>query len=245
MQPLTNDFSGARDQPLRIEAEELAQPVAREAHALRAVEAEQLRRRLLEADAALGAGEVRGEDDVAGLRAGARRFATSDASARVEPRLRRLRLDSAVAVRLGSLLVPRPSRTATTMLPFPIAERHVDRFRQPAANARARRQPIDDDLDVVPHLAIEREVVGERHDAAIDAGPHEALLPQVLEQVAVLALLAANHRREHGELRPGRQRQNAADDLLARLGRDRPAALAGNGRGRRGRTARAGNRRSP
>ena len=72
MQPWANDFSGDGDEPLRIEAEELAQPVAREAHSLRAVEAEQLRRRLLEADAALGAGEVRGEDDVAGLRAGAR-----------------------------------------------------------------------------------------------------------------------------------------------------------------------------
>ena len=43
-----------------------------EAHAVRAVEAEQLRRRFVEADAAVGAGEVRGENDVAGL---ARRFA--------------------------------------------------------------------------------------------------------------------------------------------------------------------------
>ena len=77
----------------------------------------------------------------------------------------------------------------------------------------------------MPHLAVERQVVGERHDAAVDAGPHEALLPQVLEQVAVLALLAADDRGEHGELRPGRQRQDAGDDLLARLGRDRPAAL--------------------
>ena len=72
MQPCSNDFVWLGDEPIGIEAEELAQAVAREAHALRAVEAEQLRRRFLEADAALGAGEVRREDDVAGLRAGAR-----------------------------------------------------------------------------------------------------------------------------------------------------------------------------
>ena len=87
------------------------------------------------------------------------------------------------------------------ILPFPTAERRIDRFGQPAADRRARLEPVDHDFDVVPHLAVEREVVGERHDAAIDARPDEALLPQVLEQVAVLALLAANDRREHGELR--------------------------------------------
>ena len=87
------------------------------------------------------------------------------------------------------------------MFPLPIAERRVDRFRQPAADAWRRLQPIDDDFDVVPHLAIEREIVGERHDPAIDAGPHEALLAQVLEQVFVFALLAADDGRQHGELR--------------------------------------------
>ena len=73
MQPCDERFVGSRHEPLGIEAEELAQAVALEAHALRAVEAEQLRRRLLEAEAAIGAGEVGGEDDVAGLRAGAAR----------------------------------------------------------------------------------------------------------------------------------------------------------------------------
>ena len=69
-QPCANDFVGSRHEPLGIEAEEFAEAVAREAHALRAVEAEELRRRFVEADAAVGAGEVRGEDDVAGLGAG-------------------------------------------------------------------------------------------------------------------------------------------------------------------------------
>ena len=60
------------DESIGIEAEELAEAVAGEAHAARAVEAEELRRWFVEADAAVGAGEVRGEDDVAGLAGGAR-----------------------------------------------------------------------------------------------------------------------------------------------------------------------------
>ena len=50
-------------------------------------------------------------------------------------------------------------------------------------------------------------------------------LQHVLEQVLVLALLAADHRGQDEELRPRRQGEDAGDDLLARLGGDRPAAL--------------------
>ena len=194
---------------------------------LRAVEAEQLRRRLVEAEAALGAGEVRRENDVARLRA-------RGAALRVG-----LGASWDVLVFFAASSESRPGRsdvhgfvrryfarprtaTATMTLPLPIASADIDRFGKSAANRWRRLQPVDHHLDVVPHLPIERQLVGERDDAAIDAGAHEALLPQVFEQVVVLALLTANHGREHGELRPGRERHDAADDLLARLGRDRP-----------------------
>ena len=108
---------------------------------------------------------------------------------------------------------------------FADAERGVDGFGQSAADAGGGFQAIDDDLDVVPHLAIEREVVGERNVFAIDAGAHEALLAQVLEQVLVLAFLAADDGGEDGVLRSRFNRHDAGDDLLARLGRDRLAAL--------------------
>ena len=98
-----------------------------------------------------------------------------------------------------------------------------------ASRGRTRRRPqaIDDDLDVVPHLAVELQIVGELNDLAVDAGPHEALLQQVVEQVLVFALLAADDGRETANLRPCRQLHDAGDDLLARLGRDRPARTCG------------------
>ena len=104
-------------------------------------------------------------------------------------------LDPESSLRLRSSLAPSPSSVRRDdEVSLADAERRVDRFGQPAADARAGGEPVDHHLDVVPHLAVERQVVGERHDAAVDAGADEALLPQVLEQVAVLALLAADRR---------------------------------------------------
>ena len=86
-------------------------------------------------------------------------------------------------------------------------------------------QAIDDDLDVVLDPAIELQVVGQADDLAIDAGADEAALEHVGEEVLVFALLAADHRSEDEEARAFRQGEDAAEDLLARLGGDRPAAV--------------------
>ena len=59
-----------------------------------------------------------------------------------------------------------------------VAEGGIDGLGQSAANARGRFQAIDDDFDVVPHLAIERESVVERHVFAIDADGHVAARPR-------------------------------------------------------------------
>ena len=104
-------------------------------------------------------------------------------------------------------------------------ERSVDGFGESAADRRTGGETVDDDFDVVPHLAIEGEIVTEIDDFAVDAGTDEALLAQLFEEVAVLALLAADHRGEDGELRLRREHEDAADDLLAGLRGDRPAAL--------------------
>ena len=73
--------------------------------------------------------------------------------------------------------------------------------------------------------AVELQVVGQAHDLAIDPGADETALEHVREQVLVLALLAANDRGQDEEPRALRQGQDASQDLLARLGGDRPAAL--------------------
>ena len=193
---------------------------------LRAVEAEELRRWFVEADAAIGAGEVGGEDDVAGLGAGGAAlggFCGSGSAVffcdfEFERRRGRLGL-LGVFVRVVAVV------NADDDVAFADAEGGVDRFGQSAADARGRFEAVDDDLDVVPHLAVEREIVVERHVFAVDAGPHEALLAQVFEQVFVFALLAADDGGEHGELRARFDRHDAGDDLLARLGGDRLAAF--------------------
>ena len=115
-------------------------------------------------------------------------------------------------------------RCATIRLPCPILSASSTASASRAARL-AGHQPIDHHFDVVPHLAVELQVVGQLHDRAVDAGPDEALLEQVDEQVAILALLRPNERRQHDEPRALGQLVDALDDLLARLGRDRPRAL--------------------
>ena len=103
------------DEQVRVERELVAQAVAVEAHALRAVEAEQLRPRRLVADVAVRAGVVRGEQDVS-------RVGSTSAAAFVVVRLGRLRLGS---------------RPTTIRFPRRERERLLDRLRQPRAAASA------------------------------------------------------------------------------------------------------------
>ena len=91
----------------------------------------------------------------------------------------------------------------------------------------AAHEPVDDDLDRVVLVAGEPRPsrVGELDDLAVDAGPGEALLGELVEQALVLALAAAHDRREHLEAGALGQLQHAVDDLLRRLAGDDPPAL--------------------
>ena len=91
-------------------------------------------------------------------------------------------------------------------------------------HALARDEAVDDDLDVVLELLLERGRLGELHDLAVDPGAREALALQLLEQVGVLALAAADDRREHLVPRALRQLEQPVDDLLRRLRGDALAA---------------------
>ena len=59
----------------------------------------------------------------------------------------------------------------------------------------------------MPHLPVQPQIIAQPDDPAIDAGANEALLQQIVEQVAVFALLAADQRRQHEKPRAGGQRQ--------------------------------------
>ncbi len=86
------------------------------------------------------------------------------------------------------------------------------------------RQPVDDHLDRVLLLLVELGRVGELMGLAVDPGPAEALGLQLPEQLDVLTLAAADHRRQH--LEPGALvvGHDPVDDLLRGLALDRGAA---------------------
>jgi hypothetical protein len=104
-------------------------------------------------------------------------------------------------------------------------QRGLHRVGQPLLRARLHGQPVDHDGDVVLLLLLQLRRVGERVHHAVDPDPAVALGLQVGEQVGVLALAAAHHRRQH--LEPGAvlHRQHLVDDLLRGLPADRAAAL--------------------
>ena len=70
-------------------------------------------------------------------------------------------------VRLDSLTYVRRDN----QIPFAHPQRQLDRFRQPRPHAAGRHQPIDDHFDMVPHLPVEPQIVGQLHDAAVDPCP--------------------------------------------------------------------------
>jgi hypothetical protein len=70
----------------------------------------------------------------------------------------------------------------------------------------------------------ELDLLGQLAELAIDAHPHVALAPEVEEQLAVLALAPANHRREEDDAAARGQRHEAVDHLLDGLRGDHAAA---------------------
>ena len=121
------------------------------------------------------------------------------------------------------------------------AERGLHRVGEPPPRGVLHREPVDDDLDVVLLVLLQRRQDGrvvrdlvQPDDRAVDPGPRVPLGLQFLEQLGVLALAAADHRGEH--LEPGAlvKLEHPVHDLLRCLPGDRAAAdravrLAGPG----------------
>ena len=101
----------------------------------------------------------------------------------------------------------------------------LDRVGEPLPEVGAHHEPVDHDRDVVLVLLVEDDVLLEPAQLAVDLDAREAVASQLLEELPVLALAAADHRRQHHELRALRQLHHLIDDLLRRLRLDRPAAV--------------------
>ena len=101
----------------------------------------------------------------------------------------------------------------------------LDRVREPLAQVGPHHEPVDHDRDVVLVLLVEDDVLLEPAQLAVDLHAREAVAAQLLEELAVLALAPAHHRRQHHELGALRQHHHLVDDLLRRLRLDRAAAV--------------------
>ena len=105
----------------------------------------------------------------------------------------------------------------------------LQRVGEPAVDALAHDQAVDDDLDRV--LLVAGQALGalqelvDVDDLAVDPGAHEALPGEVLEQRLVLALAAAHDRRQHLEPSALGEQEHAIDDLLRRLAAEPGAVL--------------------
>ena len=96
------------------------------------------------------------------------------------------------------------------------------------ANLVIYDQAIHNDLDIVKFLFVEfdaGDVFAQLDHLAIHAGAHKAFTGKTLKDIAELALLAADHRREQHHLGLGRQRQNLVHNVARGLGRNGHAGL--------------------
>ena len=100
----------------------------------------------------------------------------------------------------------------------------LDRVGEALLGARLHRQAVDHDRDVVLLLLLQRRRLGQRMDRAVDQHAGVALPLELAEQVDVLALAAADDRREHLEAPARLHVEHLVDDLLGRLLRDDLAA---------------------
>src|SRR5262245_2490567 len=196
--PVVERQGRVRDEEIGVERVARAEPVAVRAHALRTVEAEELRGGGLVTPMTICAGVVGGEEDVFG---------------------RRGRVVALLARRVGRLL------DGDDQGPVGEGEGLFDRLRQSRADARLVLQAVDDDLDVVLDSLVEAQLVGEADEPPVHPGADVAALEHVREEVLEFPLLSANDRGENEEARLRRQGQDAVNYLLAGLGGDRPAAV--------------------
>ena len=100
-------------------------------------------------------------------------------------------------------------------------ERLFQRIREPRRDIGPHHDAVDHDVDVVGEFLVERRRFGDLVEGAVDFDALVALLHELGELLAVLALAAAHHRREQIKPRAFGQRHDAVDHLRHGLALDR------------------------
>ena len=96
-------------------------------------------------------------------------------------------------------------------------QRRLERIGQASFDAVFPDEPVDDDLDGVLVVAVERDVSGQIPHLAVDPGAAEPVPCEVLEELLVLALPPLDHGGEHLEAGALVDLEDPVDDLLRRL----------------------------
>ena len=81
-------------------------------------------------------------------------------------------------------------------------------------------EPVDDRLDGVALVLVERDGLGEIEEGAVDADADEALPPDLVEDPVTFGLAVADERCEHEQASALWQPEDLVDDLLDRLALD-------------------------
>jgi hypothetical protein len=189
------------------------------------------------ADRALGEGHARVGDDQLGVDLHARAEAGAlgaGAERRVEREGPRLELlERQVVVEAGQVLGEHPLAVRVVVGEVDEVERDqaagelergLDRVGEPALGVGLHGQAVDDHLDRVLLLLLERRRLGDRVHHPVDPGAAEALRLELAEQVGVLPLALAHDGREQLEAAAGLELEDAVDDLLRGLAGDVAAA---------------------
>src|SRR5208282_3834398 len=112
---------------------------------------------------------------------------------------------------------------------LPVLERHFQRVGKALFDSAANREPVDYHLDRVALVLVERDLLAQLANRAVDLDPHEAGAPQLAHLLPIFALAIADDRREHVDSRPLGPTHDPIDDLLDALLRDLTAAVVAMG----------------
>ena len=169
--------------------------------------------------------EVHDRADARAFGAGAVR-AVEGEHARRDFRIRNSAIDAGEALaEINLALVLRPVQALDLEQVLPVFERDFERIRQPLLDSLANREPIDHHLDRVALILVERRLLAEFVELAVDLHAHETRALHVGQLLAILALAIADDRREHVNPRAFGPSHDLIDDLLHALLRDFAAAV--------------------